>query len=218
MGYAVAVRGLIACPFCREMFPATERSECPHCGVVLVSLSKLPPPVEHDPNDELDERDREAEPVLPWGYFGLARGPLFLLAVAGLAAFCLPWVSSFAPERMAYTGIDLARRTGVGWSAGVAWFTMIPIVLSRRTVSRMRGARLAVTVLAVIPGIVAATLLLNPPQAAQAHGVIIKMRYAWQPAIYATVVISLATAIVAALRFGGPGAASDDGSAGEAKR
>jgi hypothetical protein len=210
MGYAAtAVRGLEACPFCREMFPPGEHADCPLCGVGLVPAARLPSQADgDDADDELDGRGRAApkdptERILPWAYWGKARGPLLVLTTLGLIAFCLPWVHSFTPERVVYSGIDIARRTGLAWSVGVAWFTLLPLILTRRTIRDMRGARLAVAVLAVIPAIVAATLLLNPPQAGQAHGVVVRLRYAWEPAIYATVVISLVTSLLAALGFGG---------------
>lgn len=203
MGYAARVRGLEACPFCKEMFPAGEQTDCPLCGVKLIAASKLPDAGD-EPDDEGEARGALVEKPLPWTYWGKARGPLALLSVLGLVAFCAPWVNSYAPELTVFTGIDIARRTGVAWSAGVAWFTLLPLVLSRRTVRQMRGARLAIAVLAAIPAIVALTMLLNPPQAAEARGVLVRLRYAWAPGIYATLGLGLVTAAVAALRFGGP--------------
>ena len=41
MGYAAAV-GLVACPFCREMFEHTEAKQCPVCGMGLRNLADLP--------------------------------------------------------------------------------------------------------------------------------------------------------------------------------
>src|SRR4051812_39510676 len=40
---AVPVQGLVACPFCRELFPVGEAGSCPECGLDLTALSNLPP-------------------------------------------------------------------------------------------------------------------------------------------------------------------------------
>jgi hypothetical protein len=200
MGYAAtAVRGLEACPFCKEMFPSGETEECPLCGVKVVAANKLPEPSTDDDGVPIDPD----ETVLPWTYFGLARGPLIVLCALGLAAFCMPWVHTFAPDKHVFTGIDIARRTGVTWSAGVAWFTLLPLILSRRSIRQMRGARLAIAVLAMIPALAAASLLLHPPTGAQAHGVTFSLLYKWDPAIFATVALGLIATALGAARFGG---------------
>ena len=42
MGYALtSMRGLIACPFCREMFEPGEATACPVCGMKLERVEKL---------------------------------------------------------------------------------------------------------------------------------------------------------------------------------
>ena len=45
MSYAVprSMSGLVACPFCRQMFAAEEARACPECGLGLQALAKLPP-------------------------------------------------------------------------------------------------------------------------------------------------------------------------------
>ncbi len=42
--------GLLACPFCREMFEEGEAKTCPVCGMALTEFAKLPPSIEamHD--------------------------------------------------------------------------------------------------------------------------------------------------------------------------
>lgn len=205
MGYAVtAVQGLEACPFCREMFPRGEARECPMCGVRLVSAARLAPAEAGVDEDEQAAGPKQrGEATLPWTYLRLGRGPLLILGLLGLVAFGLPWVNSFSPERVVYSGVDLARRTGVAWSVGVAWFTLVPLVLSRRTPWKLRGARLACAFLSIIPGMVALMLLLHPPQSAEAHGVVLRVRYAFEPAIYLTAALSLAATVVSALFLGG---------------
>ena len=34
---------LVACPFCRELFDRAEAEQCPHCGIPLEPLHRLPP-------------------------------------------------------------------------------------------------------------------------------------------------------------------------------
>lgn len=211
MSYLVpTVRGLVACPFCREIFPEREEKTCPLCSVALVPLSSLPARDDHDDDDESDggvahDRPRAApeDAPLPWTYLGLARGPLLLLAALGLVAFFLPWVHTITPDRRVFSGADIAQRTGLAWGAFAAWFTMVPLVLSRRTARAMQGARLIVAVLGAVPATVAATLLLNPPKSAEVRGLTIALRFEWDGAIYATVALGVLAAALGALRFGG---------------
>lgn len=137
----------MACPFCREMFEAGEARSCPECGLALKRLEELPQA--KVVGDEALEEVPPDEEVLPWTYAGRARGPLLVVAVLGIAAFfLLPWVREIAPERMDMTGPQIANRLGWMWAPFVAWLVMIPLVLSRRSVFRMRGARVAVAFLA----------------------------------------------------------------------
>ena len=195
-------RGLEACPFCHELFTPGEHDRCPTCAVALVSAQKLPASSDLDEPDParavlspLDER-------LPFAFFGRGRGPLVVLAVAGLAAFFLPWIHAYTPERLVFTGADVARRTGVTWSSLVAWFTLLPLVLSRRTIRQMRGARLAAAMLGVIPAIAAGVLVAFPPTSAEARGIVVHLRYDWGAGLFATVVLGLIAGVVG-LRFGG---------------
>ena len=204
MSYAATVvQGLEACPFCRELFPRGEARECPVCGVRLVSASKLPDPSAVDAGDEIAPKDA-AEEVLPWLHLGHARGIMIVCAAVGLALFAMPWVHMFAPDRRSFTGIELAARAQITWSVGVAWFTLLPLVLSRRTVRDMLGARLPMAVLAAIPVVTCSLLLLRPPQGAQAHGITIPMRFTWDPAIYASLALGVIAIAITLARFGRP--------------
>ena len=60
------------------------------------------------------------------------------LAVLGLCAFFAPWVRETAPEIRDLSGFDLARRLGWMWAPAVAFFVMIPLALTRRSVHAMR--------------------------------------------------------------------------------
>ncbi len=187
---------LLACPFCREMFEQGERRTCPVCAVQLVAFDKLPVS-----DDALSEdgvpREPEWEP-LPVTFLGRGRGPLALLAVAGLVAFFAPWVHLTVPDIASYSGFALARRLGWAWGAGVGWFVLLPTVLTRRSIMKMRGARVAASFLSAVPGLTAAILLARPPHGA--HGV--PVQFTWEWGLFATLAIS-AVAVAFALFFGG---------------
>lgn len=193
------------------MFPKGEAARCPHCDVDLVALSKLTP-LEDDDDDELAKPTTtegaapvagEDDKLLSWTHAGHGRGLLVLFAALGLVAFALPWASMTAPELRQFSGLDIAKRAPVAWAAGVAWFTLLPLVLSRRTVNKMLGARLAVGVLSIMPIITAGALLANPPKGVEARGFVIPFQFTWQPAIYATLALGIASALVGILYFGG---------------
>jgi hypothetical protein len=195
---ALAMRaGLFACPFCRQLFDAGEMQRCPECGLALKELSKLPP--SYDAKLEYPE-----EPIpphmetLPWTYLGKNRGMLILLALAGLGAFFAPWIRETAPEIQTLTGYALARVRGYFWAPAVAYFVMIPLVLTRRSIYKMRGARVAVAFLA---GIVLTTVAIRlgfTPKSTLLRQVHVE----WDWGLYATGLIALAC-LAAAAGFGG---------------
>lgn len=200
-GRAVAPRyargvPLLACPFCREMFQQKEHDACPVCGVPLVAQGSLPLSDDALSEDGLS-REPEWEP-LPVTFLGRSRGALAVLSLLGLAAFFLPWVHLTMPDIVSYTGFTLARRLGWAWGGAVAWFVLVPTVLSRRSIMQMRGARVAASFLAAVPGVTASMLLARPPHGM--HGV--PLRFTWEPGIYATVALSV-VAVGFALFFGG---------------
>ena len=195
---ATAMTGLYACPFCREMFKPGEARTCPECGVGLTPLSKLPPSAEAQAEDEPLEEVPPHMETLPWRYAGRGRGFLLGLAILGLGLFFAPWVRETAPEIQTLSGAEFARRLGWLWAPAVAWFVMIPLVLSRRSIYKMRGARVAVAFLA---GMVLTTALVRmgftPPSSP-----LRPLRFEWGWGLYATA-IAAAVAVLAAARFGG---------------
>lgn len=200
-GASVALRyaprvALLACPFCREMFEVGESKACPVCGMPLVAFEKLPASDDALSEDGV-ERQPEWEPLRAT-YLGRGRGVLALLAVAGLVAFFLPWVHLTMPDIVSFTGFDLSRKLGWAWGAGVGWFVLLPTVLTRRSIMKMRGARVAASFLAAVPGVTVAILLARPPHGA--HGV--PLHFTWEPGLYLTLALSLA-ALPFALLFGG---------------
>ena len=187
---------LLACPFCRELFQEGERAKCPVCGVALVAFDKVRPSDEALSEDGLAP-DPQHEP-LPATYLGRGRGLLAALGLAGLVAFFLPWVELTMPDVLALSGFALAQRLGWAWGAGVAWFILVPTVLSRRSIFQMRGARVAAAFLAAVPGTTVAVLLARPPHGA--HGV--PVHFTFGPALYATLGLSI-VALGAAILLGG---------------
>src|SRR5262245_55576017 len=173
--------GLVACPFCREMFQKGEAEKCPVCGVELAPFEKIVPSAEAvDDDDDGAPKSPEYE-KLPWTYLKRSKGVLLALAVIGLALFFAPWIHLTLPHVETYTGFDVARKFGWTWGAGVAWFVLIPTVLSRRSIVQMRGARVAAGFLTFIPGLTAAILLLRPPHGANR----IPVQFAWEWPIWA---------------------------------
>ena len=195
-GYPERV-GLLACPFCREMFEDGEAKACPVCGMALTKFENLP--LSHDAvHDEGGVPTAPELETLPWTFFGRGKGPLLVLGFAGAALFFLPWVQLTLPYIDAKSGFDLAhQRIGWLWAAFVGWTVLIPTVLSRRSITQMRGARVAAAFLSAIPAVSVAILLAKPP-----HGGLIPVRYTWDWPIYAMLGVSL-LAIAFAVRLGG---------------
>ena len=160
--YAPRAVGLVACPFCREMFELGEAKECPVCGMALVAFEKLPPSQEtHDefglPRDPMHE-------LLPWTYLrvGCAE-PLAVVGLLGLCLFFAPWIHQTLPNDYTLSGFFIARRVGWLWGAGVGWLVLVPTVLSRRTIAQLRGARVAAAFLSAASLVSCGILLLRPP-------------------------------------------------------
>jgi hypothetical protein len=178
------------------MFEQGERRACPVCGVSLIAFEKLPRPGPSLGEDGIPE-EPEWEP-LPIAYLRRGRGALSVVAILGFAAFFAPWVHLTMPDVVSYSGFEIARRLGWAWASCVAWFVLLPTVLSRRSVMQMRGARVAASFLAAIPGTTAVLLLTHPPHGS--HGVPVHFTFAW--GLYATLAAS-ALSFPVALFFGG---------------
>ncbi len=193
--------GLLACPFCREMFEEGEAKTCPVCGMALAPFEKLPPSY-----DAL--HDEAGVPTAPetekfgWTYLGRGRGAVAALGLSGLTLFFLPWLRITIPYIDSLSGFDLARqRIGWLWAAGVAWIVLVPTVLSRRTILELRGARVAAAFLSAIPTVAIAILLLRSPK--RGGGGLFPIVFTWEWPIFTMLVVSV-LAIVLSLRLGGP--------------
>lgn len=199
MRYAAArMAELLACPFCREMFPRGEAGVCPSCGLKLEEMSKLGPSY-----DAVIEADWPEKPEYePLGFWYWRRGRLALAAAAalGLAAFFLPWIHETTPEILTLTGFQLARRLGWLWACAVSWGVLIPTVLSRQSVARMRGARVAAALFCAIPLVSALVLLATPP--APPPNLRYPFAFHFGAGLWATIAVSLLS-LPFAVRFGG---------------
>lgn len=196
IGYSCHV-GLLACPFCREMFEEGEAKSCPVCGMELTSFEKLPVSVEaiHDDGGVPLEPEHD---LMAWSDLRFGKGLMVVLAACGVVLFFLPWVRLTLPYIDAKSGFDLAhQRIGWLWASLVGWTVLIPTVLSRRTTAKLRGARVAAMFLSAIPAIAVAILLAKPPR-----GGLVPVRYTWDWPIYAVLAISL-VAMAIATRLGG---------------
>lgn len=199
LGYPYPMAALQACPFCRKLFTEDEARSCPDCDVALVGMNQLPP--------SLDALEDEAEQgqvtfpedrLLPPTYMGRGRGALIALSIAGLFAFFLPWVELTKPESAVYSAFDLARgRAGWLWGGATAWLVMIPLVLTRRTIARMRGVRLVTIMFAAMTFTEVLMLWLIPPRRGMTP-LDLHFRYG----LFLSGTISLVAVAVAA-RFGG---------------
>jgi hypothetical protein len=199
LGYSGAMAALQACPFCRKLFTAGEASHCPDCDVALVGMNQLPPSL-----DALEEEAEQGQLTLPedqpipMSYMGRGRGALIALSVAGIVAFFLPWVELTSPEAVVYSAFDLARgRAGFLWGGMTAWLVLIPLVLTRRTIARMRGVRIVTIMFAAMTFTECLMLWLLPPRRG-----ITPLELHFRYGLFVSGAISLLGMAVAA-RFGG---------------
>lgn len=189
---------LIACPFCRQMFELGEARACPECGLALEDITKLPPPAASLDDEEPFEVLPPEMEKLPWTYLGRGRGLLTLVALLGLGAFFLPWMHESAPELRVWTGLRFAERLSWMWAPFVSWFVLVPLVLSRRTIFAMRGARFAVGLMALIVVMTVIMRVVVVPQSSR----FLPVRYEWSYGLWCTLALGL-VALVLAIRFGG---------------
>lgn len=188
--------GLVACPFCREMFEKNEAKTCPVCGLSLSAMEKLP--LSHDAASEELVHTLPEQEVQPWLYWKRNRGPLALVPLLGIALFFLPWIHMKIPTEMMLSGFTLGRIGVLAWAAFAGWMVLFPTVLSRRSIIRMRGARVAAALLSAIPGVTVAILALNRQKSALYT---VSYEHTW--AFWATLALSI-VGVALSIGFGGP--------------
>jgi hypothetical protein len=199
LGYSQRMAALQACPFCRKLFTSDEARTCPDCDVALVGMSQLPPSL-----DALEDEAEEGkvtlpeEQLLPTTYMGRGRGALIALSLAGLVCFFLPWVELSKPELVTLSAFDLARgRAGWLWGGATAWLVLIPLVLTRRTIARMRGVRVVTVMFAAMTLTEVLMLWLLPPRRGA-----VPLELSFRYGLFLSGAVSLA-AVAVATRFGG---------------
>jgi hypothetical protein len=188
---------LVACPFCHELFTKGEADVCPACGLLLTDMTKLPLSDDARAEDDFGIPTQPHLETLPISYIGRGKGILLVASLLGMIAFFGPWVNQTSPEIAIRSGGDLARRIGWIWGAFVGWLVLFPTVLSRRSIDKMRGARVAAAFLCAVPAVTASILWLRPPRGGR-----IPLRFDWGWGLYATLALGLVATVVAA-RFGG---------------
>lgn len=190
---------LFACPFCRELYSDSEADVCPHCDVVLRPLHDLPPSYEIREQEEVEwERTPPQDRTLPFTYFARGRGLLLGLSVLGLGLFFTPWIVLTKPELLTLSGYTLAQSRGFWFAGGaVGWFVSIPLIITRRTITRMRGVRVILTMFAATTAGQALILYFNAPTSD-----LIPLAYTWGWGFYASALVSVVAVPVAAT-FGG---------------
>jgi len=201
MGYGrrASKEQLLACPFCKETFPADEHDTCPCCGLPLVPVDQLP--VSEDEAEATKAQPIETRPEWQWlpaTYWRRGRGPLIAAGSLGTILFFFPWVRVTAPEIMTLSGYEMAKEAGWIWAYLVAWVLMVPSVFSRRTIMQMRGARVVTSMFTAIPLLTIVILHYKIPKG----GGLIPVRLAFQEPFYAAGVLALVT-LPFALTFGG---------------
>lgn len=209
------VSGLLACPFCRELFDASEAERCPECDIPLVTLAQLPPSLElSDEQSASWEHDPPEDQPLPWLDWGKGRGLLLGIALASLLCFWqAPWVDITSPTTATRTGYSLARGPiGWLWGGAVAWGVTLALVVSRRSRRQMWGVRPILALFAALTASEILLLLWLSPEG-NAH---LRYHYRWAWGLYVSLGLS-AAGVLAALRFGGqqplpPGRAAQQGS------
>ncbi len=172
---------------------------CPECGVALVPMQQLGP--SHDAlleEEPAPARLPEDEPR-PWRDFSRGRGALLLACACGLGAFFLPWVELVKPESVVRSGFDLARgRAGWLWGGASAYFVLAPLVWTRRTITQLRGIRVAAAMLGSLTLCEVALLLLLPPRG----GGHLPVALIWRFGLFLSGGVSLLSALIG-LRLGG---------------
>jgi hypothetical protein len=167
--------------------------------MALRPLAQLPPSHDVRAAEALDwQRTAPQDRTLPWFYFARGRGVLLIIGLLGLASAFLPWVNLTKPHIATLSSVDLMRSRGF-WFGGalVAWLVMVPLVATRRSVTRMRGVRIILCFFALTPVCQALMLYLNAPSSK-----LVPVEFSWGFGFVANAVLGLC-AVPFAATFGG---------------
>lgn len=137
----------LVCPFCGELFLNPTQRTCPECGVVLRRADQ-PATARSDQEDEvLAPEDRP----FAWHSMAHGRGLVLALALLGMAMFFSPWLIVRTPAEYSFSGFDLTATRAFWFGGGAAaWFVLVPLLLTRRTESQLRGVRAISSLLASV--------------------------------------------------------------------
>ncbi len=141
---------VLFCPFCREPFEGL--AHCPTHELQLLPFSELGEPldadVDHQPLPRLSPR--------------LGRGLLVLGVVLTLVAFLCPLASFSGQVSMSSTLLGMARaRSPRLWLVPTAMFAQLLVLHRRKSPVELRGARLTVLLLALLPSLIVLSKLLE---------------------------------------------------------
>jgi hypothetical protein len=137
----VSSTAILFCPFCRECFEGL--THCPDHDLALVSFEALPKTKEE--TSPLGEHD-----VLPATDLRFGRGVAALGAITVLVGFLLPLGYLVGTEIIEITPywIAAARRPSM-WGVPIVALFVLVILVQRRTIARMRGARIVIVLLSI---------------------------------------------------------------------
>jgi hypothetical protein len=186
---------LRACPFCRALYGPNDGRRCPDCDVELVPMNELP--LSHEARELEEERVHPDDVRFRWNDFAHGRGGLLLLSGLGLGTFFCPWVEVSRPEDVVLSGFDLARRATWLWGGATGFFVLLPLLWTRRTLSRLRGARVIATLFSALTWLEVLVLLAFPPRRG-----LVPLEFGWTWGLYASAAVSFAATLIA-LRLGG---------------
>lgn len=137
---------ILFCPFCRECFEGEAR--CPEHDLALVAFADLPKTLE----DLAAELPRDDEDLSAFdGRFG--RGWVALGAALMFVSFAMRFVNITVQGSMAgFSGFEAAAgRAPNLWTVPFVASLLVAILVRRRSLAKMRGARLAVMLLGLAP-------------------------------------------------------------------
>ena len=150
---------VLFCPFCRDSFEG--QTTCPACELPLVPFEKLGP-AEHErtdadePEQPADDPDDRPLPLFDPRY---GRLPVALGALSVSAALLLDLVR-FPVGRPLRTH-EIARGLPSLWSLGLVSFVVLYALARRRTPRALRGLRVIVPVLGLVPPFAVGFVLLR---------------------------------------------------------
>lgn len=185
---------VLFCPFCREAFEGEK--VCPDHELALVPFESLP-------ESRAADAPRDDAVVAPYDpRFG--RWMLFVAVVVMLVGFMLPFATTaMEDEALTLTGIEMAARRPILWAVPFVAASMIVILALRRTPREMRGARVAIPMLALL-GLGAVGFGVHVVRGFAADRLArygVEMEVALEPGVY-VMALGLFLAVVGGVRLG----------------